>query len=134
MALLHVDMQSKKLGVTKDLHDPVCAVDNDLVDDSRAKYFTQYLREWYVLLCTVYLLHILYNQILFPRNLCIVASSQSSECVAIQISKEANEENFNMFVVDPQDDDKRLILPINDGMHDKIIEIIIFYYFLFIMF
>ena len=82
----------------------------------------------------VYLLHILYNQILFPRNLCIVASSQSSECVAIQISKEANEENFNMFVVDPQDDDKRLILPINDGMQDKIIEIIIFYYFLFIMF
>ena len=49
VALLHVDMQPKKMRVTKDFHDPVCAVEKDLVDDSRTKYFTQYLREWYVL-------------------------------------------------------------------------------------
>ena len=49
VALLHVDMQSKKLNVAADFHNPVCTVDSELVDGSRAKYFTQYLREWYVM-------------------------------------------------------------------------------------
>lgn len=48
VALLHVDMQSKKLNVAEDFHRPVCTVDSEL-GDGRATYFTQYLREWYVM-------------------------------------------------------------------------------------
>ncbi len=53
----------------------------------------------------------------------MIASSQSSDCVAIEISKDGKEKllNLNMHVLEPQNE-QQLTLPVNDGMYNKIIE------------
>jgi len=51
----------------------------------------------------------------------MIASSQSSDCVAIEISKDGKEKLLNMHVLEPQNE-QQLTLPVNDGMYNKIIE------------